>query len=512
MIKGITENIIKRVYDFSEMTDEELRCKFFQKLEECIDLCNNSADILDWLKNEGLENELNELLNIWKDDGTLDNIINNKLFNELNTKIENYKDEMTNDNNKFKDDTNNLLNQSKTELNNTLNNLNKYSELHYLNTIADEMCVLLKCKNGEIVLIDCNETFSKSKTLNRLQKLGISVIDHFIITHFHSDHVGGFDVVLNNFQVKNVYYKPINWALSQKELNWNTKSLYEDFLNLIKNKNIVTHVLSLDTEIKINKDEKLTLLNTATYPYANKSEITNYDVYDYNYESLIILYENKNVKILFEGDCPTKVAYDKYGNTISNIDHLQISHHGGNDVMKIEFVNSLRAKSAYYSFTNSTNIEYYKAYTLTKIYTYDYNVNASGSFLITDTSICPTLSFKENTLSDKFLSCNGKEIYVNSNGDLVENGIIYHNGSMYIIKNWYKQLPSGDGWYYPSSGDVINQPYAMYSDGRIKTNQWINSSNGKLYYVNESGIYYKDCTVKIGTQNVTFDKDGLCTL
>ena len=87
MIKGITEDILKRVYDFSEMTNEELRCKFFQKLQECIELCNNTADIMNWIKNEGLEEEVNELLSVWKDDGTLDKIINIDLFNNLKTEL-----------------------------------------------------------------------------------------------------------------------------------------------------------------------------------------------------------------------------------------------------------------------------------------------------------------------------------------------------------------------------------------------------------------------------------------
>ena len=76
MIRGISEDILRRVYDFSDMTNEELRCKFFQKLEECIDLCNNVSDIVEWLKNEGLENEVTKLLDLWKNDGTLDKIIN----------------------------------------------------------------------------------------------------------------------------------------------------------------------------------------------------------------------------------------------------------------------------------------------------------------------------------------------------------------------------------------------------------------------------------------------------
>ena len=87
MIKGICESVLNRVYDFCDMTDEELRCKFCQKLEECMELCNNTSDILDWLKNEGLEKEVNELLELWKEDGTLDNIINKKIFTELKTEL-----------------------------------------------------------------------------------------------------------------------------------------------------------------------------------------------------------------------------------------------------------------------------------------------------------------------------------------------------------------------------------------------------------------------------------------
>lgn len=87
MIEGISENILKRVYDFSEMTNEELRCKFFQKLEECIELCNNSSEILEWIKNEGVEDNVKETLNGWKDDGTLKEIINNYILINLKNEI-----------------------------------------------------------------------------------------------------------------------------------------------------------------------------------------------------------------------------------------------------------------------------------------------------------------------------------------------------------------------------------------------------------------------------------------
>ena len=86
MIKGICESILDRVYDFCDMTDEELRCKFFQKLQECIELCNSTSDIVEWLKNEGLENEVNELLSQWLEDGTLEQLINIDKINNLKKK------------------------------------------------------------------------------------------------------------------------------------------------------------------------------------------------------------------------------------------------------------------------------------------------------------------------------------------------------------------------------------------------------------------------------------------
>lgn len=87
MINNINQDVINKVYNFSDMTDEELRCKFFQKLQECIDLCNNSSVILEWIKSEGLENKVNELMELWKDDGTLKEIINNYILITLKNEI-----------------------------------------------------------------------------------------------------------------------------------------------------------------------------------------------------------------------------------------------------------------------------------------------------------------------------------------------------------------------------------------------------------------------------------------
>ena len=214
------------------------------------------------------------------------------------------------------------------------------------------------------------------------------------------------------------------------------------------------------------------------------------------------LYQYANAKVFFQGDCPSQVAYEKYGNTISHVDHLQISHHGGKDVIKDEWINLIRAKTGFYSYINSTNILRYKINTLTKIYKYDPISSISGCLLINESSVYTTASLIENTLADRLVELSDKKYYISQDGNLVNKGVITTQGKMYLIDDWCVQFPSGDGWCY--IGEIC---YAMNNDGSIKTNQWV-SSSGNNYYVDNQGIYYKNCTVKIGTTDVTFDAEG----
>ena len=492
-LKGLN---INSIYDLDNaFSINELLCKFWKKIEEVVNITNESIDILNWLKEEGLPDEVINLLSTWKDDGTLGTIINSALFNELNTKVDT-----------FQEKVNSELQAKKLEIDNILKGNKSYSELHYINNFADESSVLFKCKNGEIVLVDCGESFSSGGIYNRLKALGVTKINHFIITHFHSDHVGGYNMIFDNFIVDNVYFKPITWNLSNKEIGWKTNSLYDGFIARVEQLGINYYSLTEDTTININDNEKITLMNTSPYPFVDKSTTTDYNVYDYNYESLMCLYTNGVTKVLLQSDCPSQVAFNNYGNTIKNIDHLQISHHGGNDIVNQTWIDSIRAKTGFCSYLPSTNIEHYKGSTLTKIYKYDFNVSISGCILITDGGLYPTVSMIENKLSDRFLDYLGNKVYIDSVGDMVENGIITNNGKKYIIKDWYKQLPSPDGWCYA----ISEQSYALKSDGSIKCDQWV-TTNGKNYYVDNQGIYIKNGIYKIGTTDVNLDSEGHAT-
>ena len=496
MIDKLSCGFINSVYDFNDYTLNELICKLAQKMDEVITQANESFNYLDWLKGQGLTDEVINILSAWKDDGTLDSIINTTIFNELNSKVDT-----------FQEKVNNELEAKKLELDNIIKGMNRCSELHYINNFADESSVLFKCMNGETILIDCGETFSSGGIYNRLKALGVTKINHFIITHFHSDHVGGYNMIFDNFKVDNVYYKPITWTLSAKEIGWNTKSLYDGFVARVKQLGIKYYSLTEDTIIYINDNEKIKLMNTVAYPYSDKSANTDYNVYDYNYESLMCLYTNGNTKVLLQSDCPSQVAYSNYGTNINNVDHLQITHHGGNDVLKKEWTQSIRPKTGFYTNKKFNTVEHYKAYTMTKLYSYDYTTTNSGCILVTPGSLTPTVSMIEQTLGNRFIEMETDLwVYVDSAGNLVENGIIENDGKKYIMKDWYLALPSADGWYY----GIENQPYALNNGGSIKCNQWVKTNNYN-YYVDDRGVFIRNGYYRVGTTLVNFDENGHAT-
>ena len=80
MINQLKELEINSIYDFDNVFSiNELLCKFWEKLEEVVKISNESIDILNWIKEEGLRDEVKDLLTTWKDDGTLGTIINSAL-------------------------------------------------------------------------------------------------------------------------------------------------------------------------------------------------------------------------------------------------------------------------------------------------------------------------------------------------------------------------------------------------------------------------------------------------
>ena len=93
MIDKFMHGFLNRVYDLEDYTQLEINSKLIQKIDEVIESCNNAFEYVDWLKEQGIPEEVENILFTWKEDGTLENLSNkkqiDKLRNEINNKINN---------------------------------------------------------------------------------------------------------------------------------------------------------------------------------------------------------------------------------------------------------------------------------------------------------------------------------------------------------------------------------------------------------------------------------------
>ncbi len=199
-------------------------------------------------------------------------------------------------------------------------------------------CTLIQ-NGGKFFLIDAGNNLDDGfKVLQKLRYYGVDVLEGVIISHLHSDHVGSLPVILENFQVKNIYLS----AVCDRE-----EPLYID---------IISGVSPKETKvIYLKKDDKI-FMGNAVFTVLWTPQSTNE-----NNSSLVVGANCDGLTFFFGGDISNTIERKMLeSGVLSGFNVIKASHHGSKNSGCDEFLDYVSpqycvcfcAKDNDYSFPN----------------------------------------------------------------------------------------------------------------------------------------------------------------
>lgn len=232
------------------------------------------------------------------------------------------------------------------------------SSIHFLNT-GNSDCIILE-SNGHFAMIDAAEDtdYPADKPHLKLKGYekevcdyllknctdgnGLVTLDFILGTHCHSDHIGGFDTVINhpNIIVKKAFLKPYHeeniFIMERKR--WDNKEVYMQMKNAL-DKNNVTIVEDFDNlKMKLGEFD-ITFFN-GSY---KKSKLK----FGENVNSVVTLVELNGLKALLTGDMNYKNGGEKLiADKVGKVDLLKVGHHGYIGSTSFGFVKKLKPEYA----------------------------------------------------------------------------------------------------------------------------------------------------------------------
>lgn len=211
--------------------------------------------------------------------------------------------------------------------------------IHFLSTDSSD-AILLE-SNGHFALVDCAEDSDnprgfdnlvyrgyENEVLEYVKKVATSNdgkvhLDFVLGTHSHSDHIGGFDTLINDDDViiEKAYLKEYDETkINPHEVEcWDNKEVYTQMVEALNNKNVP--IISNVTEPQFTLgDYDISLFNTE---YDNSGLLVGE-----NDNSFGVLVEKAGKRVFLAGDIDNiNGDEDRLKDQIGKIDVLKVGHH-----------------------------------------------------------------------------------------------------------------------------------------------------------------------------------------
>ncbi len=207
--------------------------------------------------------------------------------------------------------------------------------------------IFISTPSGKTMLIDAGKNDKGSLVKDYIESLGYKKIDAVIGTHPHEDHIGGLDVVVDNFDIGNIY-------LPKKS---NTTKTFEDLLVSVKNKGLKIKTAAAGISLDLDPLVKIQMLASVNTDY---EDINNY--------SAVIKVTYKNISFLFTGDAEAlseKEMLSKGYNLKANV--LKIGHHGSSSSTSAKFLQAVSPDFAVISVSSDNEYNHPHKITLNRL-------------------------------------------------------------------------------------------------------------------------------------------------
>lgn len=217
--------------------------------------------------------------------------------------------------------------------------INEEDAIYFLNTGSSDAIVLQS--QGHFAMIDSGEDNDNPRNLPGLEYKGYEkeitdflkrtasdsngdvYLDFILGTHSHSDHIGGFDTIINDDKIfiEKAYLKEYRSEnIRDKEIEeWDNQEVYDQMVTALNNKSIpiISEISSVPFQFG---NFTLTFMNTE-YENGNKK-------IGENDNSVVVLVEKDGKKALLTGDLDNNSGDEvRIAQAVGKVDLLKVGHH-----------------------------------------------------------------------------------------------------------------------------------------------------------------------------------------
>ena len=196
-------------------------------------------------------------------------------------------------------------------------------EVHFIDVGQGDSTLI--CCDGHYMLIDAGDNSKGSTVRYYLKKLGIETLDYVIGTHPDADHIGGLDVIIDNFDCKTILMPDVS----------SDTATYRDVIDAIKwTSNKIT--LPIVGTVYTLGDASFEILSPVHYNYGD----------DKNNYSIAIMLTHGDKRFILTGDCETEAEQDILNSgTNLKADVYKAGHHGSNTSTSEDFISAIKPAS-----------------------------------------------------------------------------------------------------------------------------------------------------------------------